>query len=282
MKIAVIVPVYRQWDLIPNLISTFKKMTVSDRRVEFILVDNEPGTDKNVPGINLVECQKPGSYAARNAGIRNSSADLFLFSDADCIPSAKWIESIRLAYKESNKKTLLAGNVIIRSNNTHPTTAELYDIAAGLPQERYVSRGYAVTANLAIPRAVFDEIGLFDETRFSGGDADFCQRALKAGFKLKFVPEAIVYHPARTTWKEYATKVRRMKGGQIRAGKWSRRLKYFLITLVPPVWRIWRSAKSDKLKPFEKVRVGWFQLRLWFVELFEMIALLLGKTPERR
>lgn len=282
MKIAVIVPVYRQWGLIPNLITTFKKITLSDCRIEFILVDNEPGTDKNVSEINLVECQKPGSYAARNAGIRNSSADLFLFTDADCIPSAEWLESIRLAYKQSDKKSLLAGNVIIRSNNTHPTIAELYDIAAGLPQERYVSKGYAVTANLAIPKIVFDEIGLFDDSRFSGGDAEFCQRAREAGFGLKFVREAIVYHPARTTWEEYATKVRRMKGGQIRAGKLSRRMKYFFITLLPPVWRFWRIIKSGKLKFSEKLRVVWFQFRLWLVELTEMFALLCGKTPERR
>ena len=284
MKIAVIVPVFQQWELISKLAKLFKEIKNShSKEIEFILVDNEPGQiSHNQNGFTIIDCHKPGSYAARNVGIKAIKADLYIFTDADCLPDKNWLEKLREAFDESDGHTLLAGEVVIKTHSDQPTTAELYDTALGLPQARYVSQGYAVTANLAVPKVVFDEIGLFDEERFSGGDADFCQRALKAGYKLAFVPDAIVYHPARKTWHEYATKVRRMKGGQIRAGKLSRRLKYFFITLIPPVWRIWRTMKSVKLSPAEKLRVAWFQIRLWFVELFEMVALLFGKTPERR
>lgn len=282
MNIAIIIPVFHQWDRIPILISRLGEIETSNGKVEFILVDNEPGTNKNVEGVNLIECHKPGSYAARNAGIRSSIADLYIFTDADCFPDEQWLEKFRDAYEQSDGETLLAGNVIIKSQNGTSSTPELYDMALGLPQERYVSKGYAVTANLAVPRKVFDSIGCFDESRFSGGDADFCQRAIKAGYKLQFVPEAIVYHPARKTWQEFATKVRRMKGGQIRAGSLQRRIKYGLITLLPPVWRFWRTCRSDKLTSVQKCKVVLFQIRLWFVEVIEMFALLSGKQPERR
>jgi GT2 family glycosyltransferase len=185
------------------------------------------------------------------------------------------------AYEVSDKKTILAGNIIVKSTDT-PSLAELYDVSLGFPQERYVKKGYAVTANLAIPKVIFDNIGIFDSTRFSGGDADFCKRALKQGYRLKFIPEATVFHPARKSWSEYVTKVRRTKGGQIRAGKISRRVKFFLITLIPPLWRFWRVLLSDRLKLGQKFRVMGFQLMLWIVEMHEAIALLLGKTPERQ
>lgn len=282
--ISIVVPVFNQWHLMADLINAYSRQLGAFSK-ELVIVDN--GSDEipklpENPDIIILECKKPGSYAARNKGLSVVSGELVVFTDADCLPESDWLLKLIKSYSDSEKKTLLAGNVIIRGNSQQPSSAELYDMAAGLPQQRYVSRGYAVTANLAIPRTVFDVIGMFDDSRFSGGDADFCQRALSAGFNLKFVSEAVVYHPARTTWGEYATKVRRMKGGQIRAGKLSRRIKYFLITLLPPVWRFWRTVKNDKLKLSEKIRVIWFQSRLWGIELLEMFALIFGKTPERR
>lgn len=286
MQVTIIVPVFNQWHLLPEFIELISSQCESIlTSSNLIIVDNGSDWLPSLPeshNVNIIVCKKPGSYAARNFGIQHAKGELLVFTDADCLPDIHWLANIIEAYKRSDKKTLLAGNVVVRSKNHKRTTAELYDIALGLPQERYVFQGFAVTANLAIPRAVFNEVGFFDDSRFSGGDADFCQRALRAGFSLKYVPDAIVYHPARESWSEYATKVKRTKGGQIRAGKQARRIKYFFVTLLPPVWRFWRTLRSDKLKLSEKTRVIWFQFRLWCVELAEMFALICGKTPERR
>jgi len=283
MQVSVIVPVYEQWRLIPGLVSAWAEQSCSTP-TELIIVDNGSqalGVLPVIANLALVKCEIPGSYAARNKGLEIAKGELLIFTDADCVPDGNWIKTILEAYVQSDRRTLLAGNVIIRSGNIKPNTAELYDMVIGLPQKRYVAKGYAVTANLAIPRAVFDTIGLFDEQRFSGGDADFCQRAIRAGFKLEFIQNAFVYHPARKSWREYAIKVRRMKGGQIRAGKPMRKLKNFCITLIPPFWQIYRILKTG-LSARQKLNVSLFQLTLWCVGLQEMFALLLGKKPERR
>ena len=50
---------------------------------------------------------------------------------------------------------------------------------------------------MLIKGEVFQEIGLFDERFFLYfEDADFCLRAKKAGFKVIFTPEVVVYHHA--------------------------------------------------------------------------------------
>ena len=50
-------------------------------------------------------------------------------------------------------------------------------------------------AAMLIRRSVFDEIGFFDPQFFLYlEDMDFCLRAQKAGFRLLFVPSAIVWH----------------------------------------------------------------------------------------
>lgn len=46
-----------------------------------------------------------------------------------------------------------------------------------------------------IHRDVFEKIGLLDERfKFTGEDVDFCVRAKKAGFEIKVVENAKIYH----------------------------------------------------------------------------------------
>lgn len=286
--ISVIVPIFNQWEVIPKLFESLSDQTLPSNVWEIIVVDNGsdfPPLDNEVPLKNskLINCSKPGSYAARNAGVRASSGDLLVFTDADCIPDSNWLEKLYISHQKHGFKSLLAGDVLVKSfDSIKPTSVELYDIVTGLPQRRYVSKGCAVTANLTFSRAVYERVGGFDEDRFSGGDAIFCQKAVALGFDLVFLHAAIVYHPARKNWSEIRTKIRRMKGGQLRVGAFKRRAKFLLMTIIPPVWKFYRILKSDRVSLTDRVTVCFFQLLLWFFELYESILLLCGKPTERR
>jgi GT2 family glycosyltransferase len=52
-----------------------------------------------------------------------------------------------------------------------------------------------------VKREVFEKIGLFDERYFLYyEESDFCYRAKEAGYKIMYIPKAIVYHKnAQTT-----------------------------------------------------------------------------------
>lgn len=55
---------------------------------------------------------------------------------------------------------------------------------------------------LLIKKQVFEKIGFFDEQYFMYyEDADFCLRAIKAGFKLAIAEKAILYHHVKRTRK---------------------------------------------------------------------------------
>src|SRR5690606_4863449 len=152
----------------------------------------------------------PGSYAARNLGAAAARGRLLAFTDADCRPAPGWLAAMAEAATRLPGR-LLAGPVRIVANEP-PNAFEIYDRIRGIPQERYVRQGYATTANLAVPRPVFDALDGFDAARFSGGDADFCRRAGRAGHAVVLVPGAAVAHSARASWAELATKARRVKG----------------------------------------------------------------------
>ncbi len=54
---------------------------------------------------------------------------------------------------------------------------------------------FAVSSGLLVKREVFERIGLFDPGyRFYYEDVDFSKRARKAGFRIRFAPEAKMYH----------------------------------------------------------------------------------------
>lgn len=54
---------------------------------------------------------------------------------------------------------------------------------------------FATGACMFVKRRVFEKIGFFDEKYFLYlEDMDFCVRAQKAGFKIQFCPQAIIWH----------------------------------------------------------------------------------------
>lgn len=285
--VTVIVPVYEHWGKMPEFIERMEGQTLDKLKWELLVVDNG---SSNVPAgkdlpefVTLLACSTPGSYAARNVGLRMAKGELLLFTDADCMPSVGWIESHWNAFIRHGAHTLNAGAVTVAKLTAGPPNDyELYDSFLGIPQERYVKRrGYAVTANLAVPREVFEKVGGFDEKRFSGGDAEFCQRASKAGFKLCYVPEAEVLHPARSTWADLETKARRVKGGQICNGPLLRRVSFFLKSFIYPLAAAFRVCLG-RMPGSDKKRILAVVLRLGAVEIREVLSLTLGKAPERR
>ncbi|MCC5860259.1 MAG: glycosyltransferase [Ectothiorhodospiraceae bacterium] len=283
----VIVPVYEQWHLVPRLLEKLREQTLAQQAFEVLLVDN--GSSEFTPPQDLptntrvLRCFTPGSYAARNHAAEQARGQWLVFTDADCLPAADWLEHLmNHAAKDSQANTLLAGGVRMIPSSTQPTAYEMYDLVKGIPQARYVSQGYAATANLALPAALFRALGGFDAQRYSGGDADFCRRAVSQGAELRYVPEVVVDHPARTQWRQLATKARRVKGGQLTAGSARQRLVWLLRTFTPPLRAFWQFLRARHVPVRYRVTAVAVQMRIWGVEILEVFRLVFAFTPERR
>jgi glycosyltransferase involved in cell wall biosynthesis len=284
--ISVIVPVFEQWHFVPALMERLDRQVLPASRFELLLVDNGSSRIPEVAwtaySTRVLCCRKPGSYAARNHGASAARGDILAFTDADCLPSCEWLSKLQSCLKGSDDLVVAGGIAIAPRNADAPAAAELYDILLGIPQALYVRRGYGVTANLAVSKDMFDRLGGFDSWRYSGGDAEFCRRAGRAGVELVYCAEALVEHPARETLEELATKVRRIKGGQIAAGPFLRRFVYASRAFMPPV-RAWRRTLGSKdFTVKQRLTVCRIQARLWLVEMAEVFRLIGGARPERR
>ena len=77
---------------------------------------------------------------------------------------------------------------------------------------------YPRTHNMGIKRSVYEKIGGFGDLRH-GQDIEFSNRIRKAGSKIKFIKNAIVYHRRRTRLKQFIKQVFNWGVARINLGK---------------------------------------------------------------
>ncbi|QDS99991.1 glycosyltransferase [Adhaeretor mobilis] len=221
ITLSVIIPVYNQADYLEQCLDALAHQTLPSDQFEVIVIDN--GSD--VPPREIVESHnfarygvepRPGSFAARNHAIPMAKGKILAFTDSDCLPHADWLEAAITALQSPASIDVVAGRIdVVSKDPNHPSSIELFDIAIRLDQEsRVAASNGVVTANMVTRREMFDRVGQFDDSLMSGADAEWSQRAAEKGYNVKFVDEAVVVHPARTSLTEVLTQVRRRAGGR--------------------------------------------------------------------
>ena len=82
------------------------------------------------------------------------------------------------------------------------TQLEAYESIFAYRQEEYIRKfGFSGTGNLAMHREDFELVGPFAGIKVAE-DRDWGRRAKALGLQIQYVPDMIVYHPARVTFSE--------------------------------------------------------------------------------
>jgi cellulose synthase/poly-beta-1,6-N-acetylglucosamine synthase-like glycosyltransferase len=210
--VSVIVPIYNGEADLPDLLACLRAQTFSRDRVEYLLVDNASrdrtleilqSQPQDIPIVSLSETQTQSSYAARNLGIRTAKSEILAFTDADCRPEPTWLENLVKPFAEP-EVGLVAGEIRALPGNTllehHAERQET------LSQKHTIAHPfcpYGQTANLAVRKDAFKQVGLFRPSLTTGGDADMCWRILReTTWQIRFAEAAIVRHRHRATLSE--------------------------------------------------------------------------------
>jgi glycosyltransferase involved in cell wall biosynthesis len=199
--IAVIIPVYRAHYLSECLASVFAQ-TLSPTQV--IVVDDgspdgpaiasavEPYKDR----LTLLRQENLGAGAARNRGLRQASADLIAFLDADDLWSPELLERQVHALRQDDGLALVYANGCLIGDgplrgllfmDTAPSTGEP-TLEALLSQ-----RCTVLTSSVVVERTALFAAGLFDETLRRGQDFDMWVRLAAAGARFSYTTDPLVY-----------------------------------------------------------------------------------------
>ena len=204
---SVIIPVLNEERTIRECLSSLIKMDYPVDRREILVVDNG-STDRTAEIIKTFPVrylweERLGPSAARNRGIEASKGEIVAFTDADCVVTTGWLWELVKAFDEEGVGGV-AGEIVPYPPKT-PAEWHAAKVRHLSPQ-KYLFRSllpFAVFANLAFRRDVFEKIGLLDEDLLRGESTDFCTRFFReTDLELKFMPKALVFHRNRkTTWK---------------------------------------------------------------------------------
>jgi GT2 family glycosyltransferase len=223
MKFSVIIPTYNDWKRLMSCLIALEQQTIEKDQYEIIVVDNsESGivpADINLsPKVQLVHEPEPGSYVARNKGAEIAVGEILVFTDSDCIPDKNWLANAKSHFSRSTCD-LVGGRVDIFQTENGDKYGYLYERLTAFHQYKNVPVGRGVTANLFIKKSVFKEMGGFDSSVKSGGDWEFTLRCTEMGYRMIYVDDVSVLHPARDLVAIFKKQYRLTCGGALNVKK---------------------------------------------------------------
>jgi GT2 family glycosyltransferase len=143
--------------------------------------------------LRVIRRRRPaGPATAREAGWRAAEAELIAFTDDDCIPDPGWLAACVSAWKGAPE----GSNRFVQGRTEPPPGVRVGPFSRTIEVTR-LDPSFQ-TCNILYPRELLERVDGFDTETFGlapgGEDADLAWRAIEAGAKPSFAPEAIVRH----------------------------------------------------------------------------------------
>jgi cellulose synthase/poly-beta-1,6-N-acetylglucosamine synthase-like glycosyltransferase len=285
--VSVIIPVFNDRDRLKICLQALEKQTYQSELYEIIIVDNGSVDNleelvKQHSQVSLVSEQQKGSYTARNKGISLAKGEVLAFTDSDCIPEKNWLETGVKQLLSIPNCGIVAGKIkIFFQDRNYPTSVEAFDSIFNLNQQKYVEKHhYGATGNLFTFKKIFSEVGYFNASLKSGGDAEWGKRVFARGYSVIYADNTCVEHPARNSLAQLTQKVIRQTRGSYDMNQTQTRgiLTTFLLGFKPPLRSAYRKAFLTKLlkSRSRKFKLFTIIILIYYVSLFEKIRLQLG------
>lgn len=198
-NISVIIPVYNDNTQLKRCIKSIFNTSFSDFNV--VIVDDYSRVPFESPAeaypiiIKRLDENRGQAYA-RNFGIKQTEAEILLFTDADCEVMEDWVKIIsnelRKCHKKNNDIVAMCGKIGGGSSffgNCHAYTGYAY-VQNGKQRET----NYLNTSCVAIYHKAFLEVCGFSENFRLNEDTDLGLKLIQKGYKIIFEPYIYVSH----------------------------------------------------------------------------------------
>ena len=221
VRVAVVIPFYEQHDQLALTLAALEQQTYPHDLLEVVVADDgsaqapRPSSTLNV---SVVSQGRNGfrAAAARNLGVRTSTAPILCFLDADTHPDPDYVRRIvRLPsvlpdalVVGRRRHAVLDGWTPDRwrswqAGGPGPDVLEEpqwlrdeYGRSRQLLDVDHRSYRYVISSVMCCSRELFEDVGGFDEsfTRYGGEDWELAHRAMSSGAVLHHEPLAVAWH----------------------------------------------------------------------------------------
>ena len=213
---SIIVPVWNNAYGLTQCLGSLERLDYPNDRLEIIVVDNGSNDASrdvaaSFSGVTVLNEEYPGSYSARNKGLRHARGDYLAFIDSDCEASSQWIKAALTAASSARNLGIVAGRIdLVIPEDYITSSAALYESVFAFNQRENAASGLCVTANWISPRMVLERFGGFNAALKSGADMDLARRISSAGYEVIYANSAVVRHSARVRLSDLRAKRRRL------------------------------------------------------------------------
>lgn len=217
---SLIIPVYNRPEEIEELLlSLSRQQTPPPYQVVIIEDGSTRPCDRVVESyrelmnIHYEVVPNGGPSRARNIGARHATGEWLIILDSDVVLPPDYLHNVATALASNpcdawggpdaaptlQDETFGVAQRAINYAMTSPLTTG--GIRGG--KKRLTKRFYPRTFNLGCRKESFDKLGGFDESMRYGEDIDFSMRLYEAGYRVRLLPEAVVYHKRRVDLRKF-------------------------------------------------------------------------------
>lgn len=218
--VSVVIPACNAAATLPACLGALRNQVGSLPDYEVIVVDDGSTDDTaaiaEAAGARVERMAHGGAASARNRGVAVARGSLLLFTDADCEPMPDWMARLVAPFADASvagargvyrtrQRSLVARFVQLEYEDKYRLLKPLQDI------------DFVDTYSAAYRREAFVQGGGFDPSVRFLEDQDLSFRLANRGYRLVFVPDAIVYHRHADSLRAYVLK-------KFRIGFWKARI----------------------------------------------------------
>ncbi len=244
---------------------------------ELILVDNDSRDgsvefiQKKFPSIRIIKNDSNMGFAsAVNRGIMNAAGELIALFNQNTVAEKNWLYKLVEATLSSEDIAAASGKVFYlnKKDSIYCSWTKINPFTAG----PYNFHGFEVIYNvdylmgcaMVIKRDVINRVGLIDEGYFLYyEDSDWCARIIRDGYKLMYIPDAIVWHEVSGSVSNSCFKFSYIMRNRIRFVLKNFDIKYiFLFAILFPIELALDLRKDIARKDSRAARIR-FNAILW-------------------
>jgi len=213
MYLSVIIPTFNRYHRLVNAFHSVCNQSLDNHKYEIIIVDNG-STDETRNIVSLFDGYKnksiryvyeprSGLHWARHTGAKEAKGDILAYTDDDAEVTFDWLKNLGNAYVDPS--VAAAGGPITVKWTTPPPKwvpslfpfgrLDLGNQQKALSWPQIIGGG-----NFSVRKSVLFQVGGFhpdtsvEDKLVGDGEVGLCRKIFSAGFKIIYMPNALVYH----------------------------------------------------------------------------------------
>ncbi len=218
MIISAVISTYNRERYLPQVLESLAKQTFAKSDFEIIIINNNStdtteaisrGFIASHPELNcryIIETRQGLSFG-RNRGISESTGKYITFIDDDAFLAHDYLQKVVDAFIEYPDIVAVGSKILLHYEDIVPAWENKYLNSLlgwfdpGDEAFDFTSKNYPRGSNMSFTSEVFEKVGLFNTDLGRVGrnlagseEKDIFQRIYAKNYKVKYIPDALVYH----------------------------------------------------------------------------------------